>query len=649
MASAADHASFLPPVLTFLSAAVIGVPIFRLLGQSAVLGYLVAGVVIGPSGLSLITEAETARSVSELGVVLLLFIVGLELELSRLISMRRDILGLGTLQLALCAVALGGLAMLGGLSMAAATVVGIALALSATAVALQLLEERRDLGAPYGQRAFAILLFQDLSVVAILALLPLLASTGTTSGGNWLGEALQATGSAVAAVVAAVLVGRYGLNPFFRMLAASGAREVMTAAALLVVLGTALIMEHVGLSMAMGAFLAGLLLAESNFRHQLEADIEPFRGMLLGLFFMSVGMSIDLALVREHWLALSAATVSAILLKTAIVVGLFRLFGSPWIDSLRGAAVLAPAGEFAFVLLPVGGELGIVDGNAGRLAIALAALTMLIGPLAAKGLDALLATRRTSALEPAYDVIESAEARVLVIGFGRFGQILNQVLLAQGVSVTVIDKDVEQIRSAARFGFRVYYGDGTRLDVLRAAGGARAELVCICIDDPEETLKIIDLVHAEFPSARTYVRVYDRVQAIEAMNRDVDYLMRETVESALAFGRATLEALGVPAAEAAGVADDVRKRDVARLVLQQAGDPLDRADPVRSLVRIKPEPLITPVRSSRALTAETQDIIAKERPAPPEPARTDGAAADKARAEAVRADEVRPEPVADDA
>ncbi|MFE1602590.1 monovalent cation:proton antiporter-2 (CPA2) family protein [Methylobacterium sp. ID0610] len=620
MATTADHASFLPPVLTFLSAAVIGVPIVRLLGQSAVLGYLVAGVVIGPSALSLIPEAETARSVSELGVVLLLFIVGLELEISRLISMRRDILGLGTLQLVTCSIALGGLAMLGGLRPSASAVVGIALALSATAVALQLLEERRDLGAPYGQRAFAVLLFQDISVVAILALLPLLASTGTGAGENWLSEALHSTGSAVAAVIAAVLVGRYGLNPFFRLLAASGAREVMTAAALLVVLGTALLMEHVGLSMAMGAFLAGLLLAESNFRHQLEADIEPFRGMLLGLFFMSVGMSIDIALVREHWIGLSAAMISAIVLKTAIVAGLFRLFGSPWLDSLRGAAVLAPAGEFAFVLLPLAGELGIVDGAAGRLAIALAALTMLVGPLAAKGLDGLLARRRTGALEPAYDVIESAEARVLVVGFGRFGQILNQVLLAQGISVTVIDKDVEQIRNASRFGFRVYYGDGTRLDVLRASGAGRAELICICIDDPEETLKIIDLVHAEFPSARTYVRTFDRVQAIEAMNRDVDYVIRETVESALTFGRATLEALGVPPAEAAGIADDVRKRDVARLVLQQAGEPLDRSDPVRGLVRIKPEPLTAPVRESRALTAETQDIIAKERPAPPEPA-----------------------------
>ena len=568
MASPVEHASFLPPVLTFLTAAVIGVPIFRLIGQSAVLGYLVAGVLIGPSGLSLIAEPETAASVAEIGVVLLLFIVGLELHLSQLVSMRRDIFGLGTAQLVVCALVLGGAGILAGLSFGAAAVIGLALALSATAVALQLLEERGDLGSAYGARAFAVLLFQDLSVVGILALMPLLASAGEATDVSWLGEAAVSTGKALAAILAVVLVGRYGLNPFFRLLAASGAREVMTAAALLVVLGTALLMEQVGLSMAMGAFLAGILLAESNFRHQLEADIEPFRGMLLGLFFMSVGMSIDLGLVGQNWLGLTVATIGSILIKVALVAALFRLFGSSWLDGLRGAAVLAPAGEFAFVLLPVGQELGLVDSSSGRLAIALAAITMLIGPIGAKVLDGVLARRTTAPLEPEPEAIEGAEARVLVIGFGRFGHILNQVLLAQGLSVTVIDKDVEQIRSAARFGFRVYYGDGTRLDVLRSSGAGKAEVVCICIDDPEATLKIVDLVHAEFPAARTYVRVFDRVQAIEAMGRDVDYQIRETFESALVFGRATLEALGLSPEEAARTVDDVRKRDLARLVLQ---------------------------------------------------------------------------------
>jgi monovalent cation:proton antiporter-2 (CPA2) family protein len=609
MASAATHVSFLPPVLTFLSAAVIGVPIFRLIGQSAVLGYLVAGVVIGPFGFSLIAEPETAASVAELGVVLLLFIVGLELQISRLVSMRRDIFGLGTAQLLVCSAALAGVGILMGAKPSASLVIGIALALSATAVALQLLEERGDMGTPYGGRAFAVLLFQDISVVAILALMPLFASSGVGSGDGWLLTALQSTGTVGAAILAVVLVGRYGLNPFFGLLAASGAREVMTAAALLVVLGTAMLMEHVGLSMAMGAFLAGVLLAESNFRHQLEADIEPFRGMLLGLFFMSVGMSIDGGLLKAEWPTLLGATAGAILLKVALVAGLFRLFGSPWLDAVRGGAILAPAGEFAFVLLPAGGELGLVDPAATRFAVALAALTMLVGPVAAKGLDTLLA-RRSGAPEPIPpDAIESTEARVLVVGFGRFGQILTQVLLAEGISVTVIDKDVEQIRSASRFGFRIYYGDGTRLDVLRAAGIGRAELLCICVDDGEAALKIVDIVHEEFANVRTYVRAYDRMHAVELMNRDVDFQLRETVESALAFGRATLEGLGLGAEAAATIAEDVRKRDVARLVLQQAGALPEAMAWARGVFEIKPEPLTAPQRPSRALNAETRDII----------------------------------------
>ncbi len=288
---------------------------------------------------------------------------------------------------------LGGAGLVAGQPLGAAAVVGIALALSATAVALQLLEERGDLGSAYGSRAFAVLLFQDLSVVGILALMPLAASAGHGGGGPWLGEAALSTGRVLAAILTVVLVGRYGLNPFFRLLAASGAREVMTAAALLVVLGTAMLMEKVGLSMAMGAFLAGILLAESNFRHQLEADIEPFRGMLLGLFFMSVGMSIDGSLVKAVWPALFGATFAAILVKVALVAGLFRLFGSDMVSALRGAAVLAPAGEFAFVLLPQAADLGLTGPTATRFAVALAALTMLVGPIMAKGLDRLLDAR----------------------------------------------------------------------------------------------------------------------------------------------------------------------------------------------------------------------------------------------------------------
>jgi monovalent cation:proton antiporter-2 (CPA2) family protein len=324
MASAASHASFLPPVLTFCAAAVVAVPLCRRLGQSAVIGYLAAGVVIGPSGLSLIAEPETAGGVAELGVVLLLFIIGLELKLSRLLSMRRDIFGLGLAQLAVTGILIALAAAWAGLSASGAFATGIALGLSATAIALQILEEREDLQSPYGQKSFAVLLFQDLSIVPILALLPLLATAGAASQGSTPLGAATAVGVAVAAIAGVVVIGRYGLNPFFRLLASSGAREVLTASALLVVLGTALLMERVGLSMAMGAFLAGVLLAESNFRHQLEADIEPFRGILLGLFFMSVGMSIDAARVRQDGSWLLVAIPALVGLKIAVVSLLFR-------------------------------------------------------------------------------------------------------------------------------------------------------------------------------------------------------------------------------------------------------------------------------------------------------------------------------------
>jgi monovalent cation:proton antiporter-2 (CPA2) family protein len=614
MASAASHASFLPPVLTFCAAAVVAVPLFRRLGLSAVLGYLAAGVAIGPSGFALIEDPQTTATVAELGVVLLLFIVGLELKLSHLWALRRDIFGLGTAQLAVTSVVMGSAAWWQGFSGPAAIVAGVSLGLSATAIALQMLGERGDLQQAYGQRSFAILLFQDLSIVPILAMLPLLATGAAAQEGSGL-DSLVAVATALAAIGAVVLIGRYGLNPFFRILANSGAREVLTASALLVVLGAAALMEAVGLSMAMGAFLAGLLLAESNFRHQLEADIEPFRGILLGLFFMSVGMSIDAALVRQQWLTLLIATPVVVVGKTVITAVLARLFGSPWRDSVRAGAILATAGEFAFVLLPIAAGLGIMPVPVAQLVTALAALTMLVGPIAAKLLDMALARRRTPDAQPAIGMVgaqgEELASRVLVIGFGRFGQVVNQVLLAQGIDVTVIDNDVNRIRDAARFGLRVYYGDGTRLDVLRAAGAEKAEMICLCVDAPATTLKIVELIHEEFQHARTFVRAYDRVHAIELMNHEVDYQLRETFESAIVFSRSALEELGVDAAQAASVADDVRKRDIARLMLQRAGGSMDGADLLVG-AKIAPEPLVTPASRARGLSEETRDILGEE-------------------------------------
>ncbi|MDF3060255.1 MAG: potassium efflux system protein [Microvirga sp.] len=607
----AAHASFLPPVLIFCAAAVIAVPVFRRMGLSGVLGYLVAGLVIGPSGLSLIGEAETVRGVAEIGVVFLLFIVGLELKLSRLLSMRRDIFGLGAAQLLATATIFGAVAVAAGAPARSGVVIGLALALSATSIALQLLEERGDLQSAYGQRSFAILLFQDLSIAPILALMPLLATAGAVRGEGGVLQTLIGAATAISALAAVVLVGRYGLNPFFRLLAASGAREVMTASALLVVLGTALLMEKVGLSMAMGAFLAGVLLAESNFRHQLEADIEPFRGILLGLFFMSVGMSIDRALIAQHWPALLLATLAAVAAKIAIIAFLLRAFGSPRTDALRGGAVLAMAGEFAFVLLPVAAALGLLTGAMTQFVTALAALTMLVAPLAAKVLDLALARRPRAAPEPEPNSFDGPDGRVLVIGFGRFGQIVDQVLLAKGISVTVIEKNVDRIRAAARFGFRIFYGDGTRLDVLRAAGIERADVVCICVDDREAALKIVEIVHEEFPQVRTCVRAYDRIHAIDLMKREADFQIRETFESALAFGQAALEELGLDPSEAAAVTADVRRRDIARLVMQKSEGIMGGADLLHG-TRLEPEPLIAPRARSHGLSPETRDIIGED-------------------------------------
>ena len=604
MADAASHVSYLPPILTFCAGAVIAVPVFRKLGQSAVLGYLAAGVAIGPSLLGVIKDPDAIRSTAEIGVVLLLFLVGLELQPSRLYSMRKDILGSGLAQMVLSAMGIGLVGWWLGLSGAGAVAVGTALALSATSIALQLLDERGDVGEVYGRRTFSILLFQDMAIAPALALLPLLATTGRPADAPML-PALASFGIALLALAAIVLAGRFVLNPLFRILANSGAKDVMTAAALLIVLGAALLLEHVGLSMAMGAFLAGVMLADSHFRHELEADIEPFRGVLLGLFFMTVGMSIDLKLIAENALLLALAAPLLVLFKIVVVASILRLSCSSWVEAVRAGALLSPAGEFAFVLLPLGLANGLLDERQAAVATALAALSMLLGPIVAKLLDsAMLARIKPETMEEDFEGADGSQ--VMVIGFGRFGQIVTQALLLQHIDVTVIESDVERIRSAARFGFKIYYGDGTRLDVLRAAGGGRAKVICICVDDRQAALRIVEMAKAEFPNARLHVRAYDRIHAIELMKADVDYQQRETFESALGFGRVTLEAVGLSRDEADLIIDHVRDRDAQRMEIQYhegLAAALDRVP------RVSPEPLVVPKAKSRALTAETQQVI----------------------------------------
>lgn len=599
----ASHTSYLPPILIFCAGAVIAVPLFRRLGQSAVLGYLAAGIAIGPSVLALVNDPDAIRGTAEIGVVLLLFLVGLELQPSRLYSMRKDILGAGLAQMALSATAIGLIGWKLGLSVGGAITVGLALALSATSIALQVLEERGDGSETYGRRTFSILLFQDISIAPALALLPLLATTGAQNHDS--APALAGLGLALLAVALLVLVGRYLLNPFFRILASTGAKDVMTAAALLIVLGAAMLMERVGLSMAMGAFLAGVLLADSHFRHELEADIEPFRGVLLGLFFMAVGMSLDLQLVFDNALLLALAAPLLVAFKIVVAATILRVSCSSRTEAIRAGALLSPAGEFAFVLLPLGAALGLLNVQQAALATSLAALSMLIGPVAAKLIDLWL-TRRSAPAETMEEDFEGAGGSVMVIGFGRFGQVVTQALLLQHIPVTIIDSNVERIRSAAKFGFRIYYGDGTRLDVLRAAGAGKAKIICICIDNREAALRIVEMARAEFPSARLHVRAYDRVHAIDLMKADVDFQMRETFESALGFGRVTLESLGLSCDEASLVIDNVRDRDAQRMEIQYHEG---IAAGIQKVPRVSPEPLVQPKAKSRALTEETREVI----------------------------------------
>jgi glutathione-regulated potassium-efflux system protein KefB len=599
---------FLTFSLVLLTAAVLSVPIARRLGLSAIVAYLIAGIVIGPHGLAAFGTPESIIPVSELGVVMLLFLIGLELELGRLVALRRAIFGLGAAQLALTALAIGVLAYLVGLvDWRGAVVAGVALAMSATAIALEILEERGQLQQDYGQRAFAILLFQDMAVVPLLAALPLLAQAGGSTHTD-VGDGLRAVALIVGAILLIVVAGRYLLNPFFRLLAQTGSREVMTAAALLVVLGAALIMQKTGMSMALGAFLAGVLLAESNYRHELEADIEPFRGLLLALFFMGIGMSIDLAVVRANvWLILVAAVVITAL-KAGIVWLLFRATCVREADALRAGSVLTAAGEFAFVLIPLGGSLGVLDARQASILTAIAAITMLLGPLVATLTETLLRRLKPlDAREP--DDFSDARGSVLVIGFGRFGQIVSQCLLAEAIDVTTIDNDPEMIQDAAGFGFKVYYGDGTRLDVLRAAGAGDARLIAVCIDNREAASRVVDLVQAEFPGTKLYVRSFDRRHTLQLIAKGVDFELRETYESALVFGRSTLEALGIDSERAAATEQFVRSRDLDLLAVQQAEGLSAGADLLRT--RMVHEPLSTPAREVKPLNPEAEEIISR--------------------------------------
>lgn len=609
-----SETSFLVPILILLAAAMIFAPLFRFARLGAVIGYLAAGVAIGPFGLKLMADSHTTLNISQLGVVLLLFLIGLSLKPQRLYALRRDIVALGVGQMVLTAAPLSYAAhVLLGLNIFGAAAAGLALAFSATAIAMQLLEERGDVQTPYGRRAFAVLLAQDIAVAPLLALLPLL---GGRSGGQSLAssmhDALLHVSQAFAALSFVILAGHYALNPLFRLLARAGAREVLTAAALFIVLGAAVLMQEVGMSMALGAFLAGLLLSESNFRHQLEADIEPFRGLLMGLFFMSVGMSIDLGLIFSRLSLLLIAASAVLVAKLVIVFALFRATGSSSRDALNAAGVLTPAGEFSFAIFPLAAGAGLMSGADSSFLAALAALTMVAGPFFAKGAELLagLCPEREQAapvgpLPPGAP--KGRKAKVLLIGFGRFGQIAVQPLLADRVEVTVIDSSVKRIRDAGKFGFKVYYGDGMRLDVLRSAGAGEVQVIAICVGDRAKANFLVALARENFPTAKIFVRAYDRIHAIELLEHGVDYQMRETLESALQFGGAALAELRGDPAAAREAVKAARARDSHRFAIQKAGGAPPFFDPQSP--RLSPEPLVKPAGKSEGLSPESREIV----------------------------------------
>jgi CPA2 family monovalent cation:H+ antiporter-2 len=580
------HALF-NEALLLLGGAVVAAPLFKRLGLGTVLGYLAAGIVIGPVS-RLISGGEQILSVAELGVVLLLFIIGLELKPARLWQMRRDIFGLGSSQVILSGAVLSGLAYLSGLlSWQGALVAGFGLALSSTAFAVQILEDRSDMNTAYGQRAFSILLFQDLAIVPLLAMTAFLAPGAETSTSfSW-----QGVGISIGAVVILLLIGRYLLNPLFQIIGRTGAREAMIAAALFVVLGAATVMEVAGFSMAMGAFLAGIMLAESSYRHELEADIEPFRGILLGLFFMAVGLSFGLDVVLENWLVIVIAVPLVMAAKSLIIFCLCRLAGSSKYDSLQQAFLLSQGGEFGFVLFTTATAAGLFDAATGSLLIAIVTVTMALTPLASILPRYLAPAEESEELDEDFEGAHGAE--VFMIGFSRFGQIVAQVLLSGGRSVTVIDQSADRIRQASRFGFRIYFGDGTRKDVLVSAGIAKAKIIAVCTNNKDVTDRIVDLVQAEYPDARIYARSYDRVHTLALRQKGVEYEIRETIESALTFGRKTLEGLGMDEHDATAIADDIRKRDEARLQLQ-AVDGIAAGRELMVNQPIQPEPLVKP-------------------------------------------------------
>jgi glutathione-regulated potassium-efflux system protein KefB len=529
---------FLLSAVAFLAAAVVAVPLFRRLGLSAVLGYLVAGVALGPFGVAVVADPQVILTYSQIGVVMLLFLVGLELTPRRLWLMRHAVFGYGSAQVWITTLALAVPLGLWGLDWTAALIAGFALALSATAVSLQVLAERRELGSAHGRLGFAILLAQDIWTVPALALLPVL---GAATQPDAVQHPVTGFLTALAVIATVVVGGHFLLRPLFRIASAPGQTEVFTALALLVVLGTASLMETAGLSMALGAFLAGVLLADSEYRHAIEAAIEPFKGLLLGLFFLAVGMSMDVGQVLAQPLTVALLILGLIALKGGVLAALARVHGLDGRQSLRLALLLPQGGEFTFVLLAMAAAQALMPADAAALLIAASILSLAISPLLVRLGDLLPPEKREA---PKYDVVQDDAPRVIIAGFGRMGQIVARILRAQGIPFTALESSPEQVEVSRRFGNKIYFGDPSRAELLRAAGAEQAELFVLTTDDPEANIRTARLVKRLFPQLRIIARARNRQHAFRLMDLGIEAIIRETLHSSLEMSRIALTWLG---------------------------------------------------------------------------------------------------------
>ncbi|PSV12550.1 glutathione-regulated potassium-efflux system protein KefB [Photobacterium leiognathi] len=554
---------FLVLSVVFLSAAIIAVPLAQKLGLGSVLGYLIAGIIIGPWGLALISDVDAILHFSEFGVVLLLFLIGLELNPKKLWQMRKPILGLGGSQVVITSIVIAGIAMsfaglLPTITWRDAAVIGMGLALSSTAIALRVIEEQQLSSSDTGKSGFAVLLFQDIAVIPMLALLPALAGG---EGGSW-NDAVWMLGG-----IALLLVGgHFLLRPLFRYVVMSGVRELFNVAALLLVLGIALIMQAFGLSMALGAFLAGVLLAESEYRHELEIAIEPFKGLLLGLFFISVGMAVNLGLLWQYPLQILAAVLALVAVKGGVLYLLARIFGVREKSRSQMAAILSQGGEFAFVLFTAARTEGLLDGQLLAFLLVVVSLSMMTTPLVltlqnrwyVRGFQADVEP------EPETDVVDRSP-QVIITGFGRFGQVIGRLLFSNKIKVTILERDPSQIQFLRKFGYKVFYGDATQLDLLRSAGADKAEAIIICTDAPTEVMEVVALCQQHFPHLKILARARSRVEAHQLLSQGVECFSRETFAGALDLGRQALISLGMHPYKAKRAEAHFRKIDTQAL------------------------------------------------------------------------------------